>query len=83
MRTPYVYNYNLNLQQELFHNGVLQVGYVGSSGRKLLRLRDLNEPTQAQITAADLGCDCINDGTLRKFSNLAPMSPLEPSARFT
>ncbi len=54
MRTPYVYNYNLNLQQELFHNGVLQIGYVGSAGRKLLRLRDLNEPTQAQITAADL-----------------------------
>jgi len=82
MRTPYVYNYNLNFQQELFHNGVLQVGYIGSSGRKLLRLRDLNEPTQAQITAADLGCNCINDGTLRKFATLAPMSPLEPFSPF-
>jgi len=82
MRTPYVYNYNLNVQQELFRNAVLQVGYVGSAGRKLLRLRDLNEPTQSQITAADLACNCINDGFLRQFSNLANMSSLEPFQPF-
>jgi hypothetical protein len=85
MRTPYVYNYNFNVQQELFRNSVLQVGYVGSAGRKLLRLRDLNEPTQAQITAADLACTpapCIVDGGIRKYSNLANMSSLEPFAPF-
>ena len=82
LRTPYVYNYNLNLQQELFRDAVLQVGYVGSAGRKLLRLRDLNEPTQAQITAADQACTCINDGNLRKFANLANMSSLEAFAPF-
>lgn len=82
MRTPYVYNYNLNLQQQLFSNAVLQVGYVGSSGRKLLRLRDLNEPTQAQINSADTLCNCINDGTLRKYANLPNMSSLEPFAPF-
>jgi hypothetical protein len=82
MRTPYVYNYNLNLQQQLFPQAVFEVGYVGSAGRKLLRLRDLNQPTQAQITAADLACTCINDGVLRKYSNLANMSSLEPFAPF-
>jgi len=85
LRTPYVYNYNLNLQRELFRNAVLQVGYVGSAGRKLLRLRDLNQPTQAQITAADLACTpapCIIDGGIRKFSSLANMSPLEPFGPF-
>ncbi|MGB9334425.1 MAG: TonB-dependent receptor [Candidatus Acidiferrales bacterium] len=84
MRTPYVYNYNLNVQQEIFRNTVLQVGYVGSAGRKLLRIRDLNQPTQAEITAADLGClpsPCINDGTLRG-SLVTPMSALEPFAPF-
>ncbi len=82
LRTPYVYNYNLNVQQQLFRGTVLQVGYVGSAGRKLLRLRDINAPTHAEITAADLGCNCINDGTLRGTGFTTPLSPLEPFAPF-
>jgi len=84
MRTPYIYNYNLNLQQEIYRNTVLEVGYVGSQGRKLLRLRDLNQPTQAEITAADLGClphPCINDGTVPR-PLVTPISALEPFAPF-
>src|SRR6266481_671734 len=53
MRTPYMENYNLNLQQQLGRKMTLQVGYVGSQGHKLLRFRDINQPTQAEITAAD------------------------------
>jgi hypothetical protein len=60
MRTPYVQNFNLNLQQQLGSKTVLQVGYVGSTGTKLFQFLDINQPSQAQITAADLGCDCIN-----------------------
>lgn len=82
LRTPYVYNYNLNVQQELFRSTVLQVGYVGSAGRKLLRLRDINQPTQAQITAADLLCMCINDGDVPRTAFTTPMSPQEPFAPF-
>ena len=62
MRTPYMQNFNLNFQQELSRRTVLQIGYVGSNGHKLARFRDINQPSQAQITAADLGCGCINDG---------------------
>ena len=61
MRTPYMENYNINIQQQLGRKSTLQVSYVGSQGHKLLRFRDLNQPSQAQITAADLGCNCIND----------------------
>jgi hypothetical protein len=43
LRTPYVQNYNFNLQQELAPGLALQVGYVGSAGRKLFRYRDLNQ----------------------------------------
>ncbi len=64
IRSPYLENYNLNLQQELTKHMVLEIGYVGSQGHKLFRFRDLNQPGQAQITAADLGCNCINDGTV-------------------
>jgi Carboxypeptidase regulatory-like domain/TonB-dependent Receptor Plug Domain len=55
IRTPYIQNFNLNLQQQLASRVVLQVGYVGAIGTKLFRFRDINQPTQAQITAFDLG----------------------------
>jgi hypothetical protein len=83
LRTPYILNYNLNIQQELTKNTVLQVGYVGSVGRKLFRFRDTNQPSQAEITAADLGCHCINDGDVpRPFDTAALLSPLAPNHPF-
>jgi len=83
LRTPYIYNYNLNLQQELFRGTVLQIGYVGSAGRKLFRFRDINQPTQAEIMAADTACNCINDGAVpRPFDSAAPISPLAPNQPF-
>ena len=56
MRTPYIQNFNLNLQQQLGSKTVLQLGYVGSIGIKLFQFLDINQPSQAQITAADLAC---------------------------
>jgi outer membrane receptor protein involved in Fe transport len=53
LRTPYMENYNLNLQQQLTRRMTLQIGYVGSQGHKLLRFRDLNQPTLAMIQAYD------------------------------
>ncbi|MGH9904743.1 MAG: hypothetical protein ACRD8U_04055, partial [Pyrinomonadaceae bacterium] len=52
LRTPYVQNYNLNLQREVFRNGVLQVGYVGSNGTKLFRYRDINQPLNPAVSTA-------------------------------
>jgi hypothetical protein len=60
IRTPYMQNFNLNFQQELTRKTVFQIGYVGSNGHKLFRFRDINQPTQGQIDAADLACTCIN-----------------------
>ena len=53
IRTPYLQNYNLNLQQQLTRKMVLQLGYVGSHGSKLWDFVDLNQPSAAQIWAAD------------------------------
>jgi len=53
IRTPYLQNYNLNLQQQLTRKMVLQVGYVGSHGSKLWDFRDINQPSAAQIYVAD------------------------------
>ena len=52
LKTPYVQNYNLNIQRELFRNGVLQVAYVGSNGSKLFRYRDINQPVDPRISTA-------------------------------
>jgi hypothetical protein len=46
-RTPYFFNYNLNVEKS-FGNGmaVWQVGYVGSEGRKLSIMLDINQNGQ-------------------------------------
>src|SRR5262245_17401502 len=50
LRAPYIHNYNLNIQQELRPGMVMQVGYVGSRGTKLFRLRDINQATPGLIS---------------------------------
>jgi Carboxypeptidase regulatory-like domain/TonB dependent receptor/TonB-dependent Receptor Plug Domain len=54
IRTPYMENYNLNIQHQIGKNLAVQVGYVGSQGHRLFRFRDLNQPGQAAITASDI-----------------------------
>jgi hypothetical protein len=49
MRTPYVQSYNFNLEQTIVDGTVLQVGYVGSKGTKLFRLRDINQATPGPV----------------------------------
>src|SRR5208283_5621668 len=56
IKTPYMENYNLNIQQQITDRVVLSVGYVGSQGHRLWRFFDLNQPSQAAITASDLAC---------------------------
>ncbi len=70
IKTPYIENYNLNLQQQFSKNVVLQVGYVGSQGHRLFRFFDINQPSQATITAEDSACNCINDVSVsRNYPN--------------
>ena len=43
-RTPYNYNYNLQVEQSLGSKALMQFGYVGSEGRRLLSLLNINQP---------------------------------------
>jgi len=61
IKTPYMENYNLNIQQQLSSKAVLQVSYVGSQGHRLWRFFDISQPSTAEINAADIACNCIND----------------------
>lgn len=42
--TPYTQSWNLNMERELVQNVGVQIGYIGSKGTKLVRLRDANQP---------------------------------------
>jgi hypothetical protein len=44
LRTPYMQHWNVSVQRQLGRSRVLEVGYVGSKGTKLLSARDLNQP---------------------------------------
>ncbi|HEX8558119.1 MAG TPA: TonB-dependent receptor [Pyrinomonadaceae bacterium] len=50
LRTPYVQQYNANVQWEFARNYLLEVGYVGSKGTKLLQLLTLNQPVYNPAT---------------------------------
>jgi hypothetical protein len=50
LRTPYVQNFNLNLQQEIARNVIFEIGYVGSHGTKLFRYRDINQPPDPAVS---------------------------------
>ncbi|HEX8190190.1 MAG TPA: TonB-dependent receptor [Pyrinomonadaceae bacterium] len=44
LRTPYIQQYNANVQWEFARDYLLEVGYVGSKGTKLLQLLTINQP---------------------------------------
>src|SRR5580658_2051929 len=71
LRTPYVYQYNLSLQRNLFADTVLETNYVGSSGRGLTSLRDIN-PTVLGTTNRTLDSICSGCyGQLPEFQNVS------------
>jgi hypothetical protein len=61
LRTPYVYQYNLSLQRNLIADTVLEVNYVGSTGRGLTSLKDIN-PTVLGTTNRLLNGSSSNCG---------------------
>jgi carboxypeptidase family protein/TonB-dependent receptor-like protein len=62
IRTPYVQNYNLNIEQQLGTHAALQVGYVGSMGRKLFRYVDRNQCVNTVIYGTFAPGTCFPDG---------------------
>jgi hypothetical protein len=46
LRTPYVSNWNLDIQRAITDNVTLDIGYVGNHGTKLLGKVDHNQPQQ-------------------------------------
>ncbi len=74
IKTPYMENYNINIQQQLTNKTTLQVGYVGSQGHRLFRFYDISQPNQDEIWRADcgsvttgIGIQACPSGTIQDF----------------
>jgi hypothetical protein len=67
-KTPHYHNFNLTVQEELFHNNVLTLTYAGQRGGNLLIFHDLN--------ASPLGTIDPNTGSPCVGSACDPFRPL-------
>ncbi len=67
--TPYIQNYNLNIERQIGSRTALQVGYTGSSGRKLYRYRDINQQIDPITGARPLDALTTPGGTTFFYVN--------------
>jgi hypothetical protein len=74
LATPYVGEWNLNIQQQISRAAALEIGYVGSKGTRLTRLYDANQdglnPNYAQVATFAT----ISDSTYNALQVLARFS---------
>ncbi len=71
LRTPYIYQYNLSLQRNVFADMVLETNYVGSSSHGLTSLKDIN-PMVLGTTNRALDSSCSGCfGQLPEFQNVS------------
>ena len=80
LATPYVLNWNLNIQHQITPSMMLQVAYVGNRGVKLYSIVDQNQPNPTIATDPATGCySSFSDNTpcyqpARPFSTNCPVS---------
>lgn len=69
LRTPYMENYNVNVQQQFGSHAVFQVGYVGSEGHRLFRYRDINQPPDPAISTSPINPNFVYINQLETSAN--------------
>ena len=79
MATPYIWNYSLDIQQDLPWNMLFDIGYSGSESRKLLRITNLDyiynnanphaNPVYFPSTSASGNYNALLVNLNRRFSN--------------
>jgi hypothetical protein len=83
LRTQYTTQYNLTIQRQLTSNTMLQLGYVGSQGHRLLASHDINPSTPQ--TCLDIN-SVLGAGTCGPFTEdsefLFPAGSLAPAGGF-
>ncbi|MDQ2947682.1 MAG: adenylyl cyclase, partial [Acidobacteriota bacterium] len=73
-RTPYIQQFSLDVQRELFRNFILDVGFLGSRGTHLIGAIDINEVPPGLGYAAGVvpAGTLINGATTQRLNYLRP-----------
>jgi hypothetical protein len=80
LRTPYIHQYNANVQWEFANDYLLEVGYVGSKGTKLLQVITLNQPVYNRtlnVFTAPFGTALSTQRTLRAAFNRSSQARIQ------
>jgi hypothetical protein len=80
IHTPYVLNWNLNLQQALNPTTLLQIAYVGNRGVKLYSVTDPNQADPAIATDPAAGCYSSFSDNTPCYQPARPLSTNCPAA---
>ena len=79
IRTPYVNNWNIDIQRAITNNLSLDVGYVGNHGSKLLGKLNINQPPPGAGWTAGAKAACL--ASAPAYDNCAPDSDAEQAAQ--
>lgn len=74
LRTQYTSQYNLTIQRELSNSTMLQIGYVGSQGHRLLASHDIN-PSNPQSCLDIMSIASANPANVTSYGVQATCSP--------
>jgi hypothetical protein len=81
LRTQYTSQYNLTIQRELSASTMLQIGYVGSQGHRLLASHDINYSTpQTCLDIANLAAQ--SPSSVQSFGANATCGPTAEDTQF-
>ena len=81
-QTPETQVWSLGLQREVFRNAVIDVSYVGTKGDKLVRRRNINFVTPAQLLAAGVTSTNVgNTAAVRPFVGYGGITYQESAAK--
>ena len=84
-RPSYDVNFNLNVEKSLGHSAVFQIGYVGSEGRHLLNIVDINQAAlgssfNTTTNAAGYGFQQTTRPYFNKFPNYGIINQISSTA---
>jgi hypothetical protein len=74
LRTQYTSQFNLTIQRELSASTMLQVGYVGSQGHRLLAAHDIN-PSNPQSCLDIISIAAANPANVSSYGSQATCAP--------
>jgi hypothetical protein len=82
LRSQYTTQYNLTIQRELTSSLMLQVGYVGSQGHRLLATHDIN-PSNPQTCLDIMSISNINANFVNSYGSPATCAPTAEDAQWS